>query len=92
MFAYSLHIGEKTWTSRTRKYGTTGDRFEAFGAVFELIEITKLRLGMVVHHYREEGCDSKEHFVEVWRQIHPREGFDPDQEVWVHKFHRVLGA
>jgi len=40
-------------------------------------------------YYLEEGCKTSSDFVEVWKQIHPRKGFQPSQMVWVHVFKRV---
>jgi len=81
--------GTKTMTSRTRKYSKTGDTFEAFGAAFRILYIIEMQLEEVVEHWYEEGCRSKEEFVNVWNRIHPLKGYDPEQWVWVHFFEKV---
>jgi len=81
--------GSKTWTSRTKKYGESNDTFEVFGQEFILEKVFKMNLGEVAsYHYKEEGCRSREQFIKIWRKIHPRKGFDPTQEVWVHQFRK----
>jgi len=91
-FEDALLSGSKTWTSRTRKYGEVGDIFEAFGATFIIERVFRENLGFIAsYHYREEGCDSRQEFINVWRKIHWRKGFDPRQEVWVHHFTKVEG-
>lgn len=80
---------EKTWTSRTRKYGAPGAHFFVAGHKFEILVIRRMLLGEVADHWKEEGCSSREDFVEVWCQIHPGRGFQLDWKVWVHIFRRV---
>ena len=81
--------GVKVWTSRTKKYGEAGDRFEAFGEVYEIVVVVKKPLAFVAKNWSEEGCSSRDDFVEVWQEIHPRKGFVPDWEVWVHIFKKL---
>lgn len=82
--------GQKTWTSRTRRMGNIGDTFDAFGATFEIVEVSTMTLKQIADNYfREEGCRSVQDFVEVWRAIHPRKGSVPSQRVYVHVFRRI---
>ena len=82
--------GKKIYTTRTKKYGKPGDTFEAFGALFELKSILRPYLGSVAKAYfKGEGCGKPIEFVEIWRQLHPRKGFDPLQIVYLHIFERV---
>jgi hypothetical protein len=87
MFRKPMLTGVKTWTSRTKKYGEAGDTFEAFGRTFRIDDVFKNRLGNVASlYYDREGVGSKQEFVELWKKIHPRKGFEPGQLVWVHQF------
>jgi len=81
--------GTKIFTSRTKRCGQNGDVFEAFGHEFEIVDTSYVRLETVSDFWEEEGCESKEDFIEVWKQIHPRKGFVPEQRVFVHQFRRM---
>lgn len=77
--------GLKTCTSRNKRYGGEGDTFRIFGGKFEIYFIEKKRLDAVaLYHYKQEGFDTSQDFVRFWRKLHPRKGFIPNQEVWVH--------
>jgi uncharacterized protein YqfB (UPF0267 family) len=89
-FRESMLNSIKTLTSRTKRMGKEGDTFEAFGATFQLTDVRRITLFYVANHaYRQEGMQSKEEFIEVWKQIHPRKGYDPNQLVWVHQFKKI---
>ena len=82
--------GWKTCTSRTRKYGAPGDTFDAFGVTFEIIDVEQAELIYVaVGLHKKEGCSTPWEFKEVWKELHPRKGWDDSQKVWVHLFRRV---
>lgn len=83
--------GEKTMTSRTKRYGNMGDTFKIFGVTFQLTKQPwKMYLGVVAYlFYTKEGLDSEDEFIAVWNEIHPRKGFDPEQQVWAHTFKRI---
>lgn len=82
--------GEKTWTSRTKRYGDIGDVFEVFEQKFEIVGILKLPLSEVVDlHYEEEGFPNKIGLILLWVRLHPRKGYVPSQKVWVHVFKKV---
>lgn len=90
-FREAMLDGTKTWTSRTKRYGKKDDVFPAFGCDF-LIEKDPFEMMLeeiASFHYKEEGCSSRDEFIAVWRKIHPRKGFVPDQIVWVHQFRRL---
>jgi len=81
--------GEKTWTSRTKIRGIPNDIFEIFGATFKITRLEKMPLSEVLYNWQKEGCESREDFIQIWKEIHPRKGFDPHQKVYVHKFKRI---
>ena len=79
--------GKKSATSRTKRYGSPGDYFEAFGRVFILTNVYRIRLASVAYyHYLEEGCNSDFHFRKIWERLHPRKGYCPEQKVYIHIF------
>ena len=81
--------GIKTCTSRTKKYGSIGDYFKQFGAIFEITNIIKLPLSYIADIlYIKEGCDSPEEFKKIWIKLHPRKGWVPNQEVFAHLFRK----
>ena len=88
-FKMGLLTGAKTCTARTKTMGQPGDTFMAFGATFELLSVEEVRLYEVASLWKEEGCASEEHFKEVWRDIHPRVGYDEYQIVKLHRFRKV---
>ena len=80
----------KVCTSRVKQYGKVGDTFNWAGGVFEIVKIEKVKLSVVRDKYwKKEGCDSPEHFVKIWGNIHHKKGFVPDQIVWLHHFKKV---
>ena len=79
--------GRKTCTSRRKRY--KGSAFDAFGLQFVIVSVELLPLSIVAEHlWAKEGCDSPEDFRAVWVKLHPRKGWQPDQEVFVHHFRR----
>jgi len=90
-FKDAIITGRKTATSRTTKYGSPGDEFEAFGYVFVIERHRRLRIEFVANQlYAVEGFDSPLEVLKEWRSIHTVEGFDPEQRVWVHWFRRKV--
>lgn len=79
----------KTMTSRTKIYGGKGDWFPAFGEMFRLDDVVAQPFKIITLQWKAEGCSSKEDFLGVWKQIHPRHEPDPDELFFVHQFHRV---
>ena len=89
--AFQILAGRKTCTSRNKRYGNPGDTFnvrdETEETVCELTEVKKEKLQTVAYeYYRAEGFNSVEGFVDKWNEIHPRKGYQPLQEVWLHIF------
>lgn len=89
-FHADLLAGQKTMTSRSKRYGQMGDRFTLAGATFELLTVEKLRLGEVASNYfKEEGFQDPAGFIAIWNKIHPRKTFWSETPVWVHRFRRI---
>ena len=89
-FKMPMQNGIKVCTSRTRRMGEPGDRFSAFARWFELTAVTLVTVGYVTLLWKEEGCLSEVHFIDIWKSIHPGVGYDPDQSVFLHRFTQVL--
>lgn len=91
-FKEPMLSGAKTCTSRTKKKGEPGDTFDAFGATFLINYVDRVRLDYVARLcWKQEGATSMENFVEIWKHIHPRKGYDPDQWVYLHGFEVTSG-
>jgi len=91
-FERALKNGRKFMTSRTRKFGESGDHFIAFGQEFRIVSVYKMPLAEVADlYYGPEGFVSGNEFIECWNQIHSRKPFNRDvpQTVWVHQFTKV---
>ncbi len=83
---------QKTCTSRTKRYGNMGDTFDAFGFTFELTNVFRASLGSVAQLlFYEEGFLDPKAFVICWKEIHPRKGYNPNQEVYIHSFKLLSG-
>jgi hypothetical protein len=80
---------QKTMTSRTKIYGAAGNMFYAFGELFRIDEVQCQPFNVIVAQWQAEGCSSKEDFLTVWKQIHPRHTPDAMELFFVHRFHRV---
>lgn len=78
---------EKYATSRNKKYGEVGDWFIVDDIDYTLDIVIQLPLWFVAKElFISEGADAPEEFVEVWKRIHPRKGYVPNQIVWYHHF------
>ncbi len=81
--------GNKSATSRNVKYGEPGDTFLVWGTEFVLINVTPQYLNTVAEaRYREEGFDSPGAFIQVWKELHPVNGWEPHKRIWFHEFKR----
>lgn len=88
-FENPMLSGDKIWTARFKQMGEVGDTFRAFGSLFKIVAIGRIKLGMVAKFYKKEGCESRKQFIERWNNIHPVRKFDPKLEVFVHEFRRL---
>jgi len=90
MFREPMLRGDKIMTTRSRKFGNKGDIFDKFGATFEITLVKKLPVGLVANEfYDAEGFDTKEDFIKIWEKIHPKVGYQPERDYFVHLFKRV---
>lgn len=92
---WRLLLGVKTATTRTKTYGSPGDWFEVdFSQIgldvtktYRLVDIKFVPLlEIVTRWYKEEGCLTPEEFIDIWNEIHPKRGYDPEQNVNLHLF------
>jgi hypothetical protein len=88
-FKEVLLSDQKVCTARTKRMGAAGDRFQAFGSWFALRSVEDVALWEVALLWKEEGCTSQEHFIEIWKSIHPKTGYSEAQRVYLHRFQRV---
>ena len=86
MFEEPMRTGVKTCTSRSKIMGQPGDRFRAFGKWFEIVSVEDVALCEVAALWKEEGCESREDFIEVWNSIHPVKKYSDYQRVYLHRF------
>lgn len=86
-FKDRLLSGQKTCTSRTRKYADKGDKFKVFGEYFEITNIVHYSLGFVARNlFEEEGFNSPQEFINCWVKLHPHKKWVEEQGVVVHFF------
>lgn len=84
--------GTKTQTSRrSKKNIERGDviyaNFAHMSIGIRVCDVYKKRLGdFDEDDALREGCSSLLDFQEVWRRIHYRDGWNPNQNVWVIRF------
>jgi hypothetical protein len=92
-FEPAILSGEKDWTTRSKPYGSRGDRVLIFGHEFELRHVLLVPLAFVAEvGYAHEGFESPEGFIECWCDIHPVKGYKPDEKHYLHVFRRVVDA
>jgi len=89
-FKQDMRDGKKTFTTRTKRYGYPGDWFIAFGMYFVLTRVGKTHLKIVAEcHYHQEGFESPRGFIEIWEELHPKMGYQPHRDVFLHEFERA---
>jgi len=82
--------GRKTATSRNQKYGDVGDIFRIRDGEFELIKVSRYTLEFVAKSkYRDEGFNSPEEFINIWKEIHYKLGWTPEKLIWFHEYRRM---
>jgi hypothetical protein len=82
--------GIKTMTSRYKRYGRPGDYYVVDDEKYILVEQYQIKLELVkLMYWQNEGAESPEEFEKIWKEIHPRRGFRPDDWVWAHEFEKI---
>lgn len=83
----------KESTCRTYRMGKHGDFFTVGITQFVLEDVLSCKLWIVAEQFfKEEGCKSKEEFIQVWESLHPHAGYQPNQNVYLHFFKEVVQA
>lgn len=86
-FKERMLSGQKTATTRSKKYGDSGDTFKIFGAEFRIIKTLKMPLSAIAYaFYKQEGFETRQGFVNIWNRLHPRRGYQPDDKKFIHFF------
>jgi hypothetical protein len=89
-FKEKILFEDASCTSRIERHGIAKDTFSQWGIKFMLTKVTALSLGYVIENlYRQEGFFSPVDFIAYWKKLHPREGYNPHQIVFVHFFKRM---
>lgn len=85
-FKEVLLSGRKICTVRSKRLGAGGDRFQAFGAWFEIVRVGDVALWEVKNRWKDAGFNSPEHFVEIWNSSHPKVKYADYNRVYLHEF------
>lgn len=81
----------KVCTSRNKKYGKAGDYFLLGDNMYFLTVVTRFTLEQVAtNFYKDEGFESKEELIALWKKLHLIVGYVPTKKVWVHWFKRMV--
>ncbi|MEE9384082.1 MAG: hypothetical protein V3V08_11785 [Nannocystaceae bacterium] len=79
--------GRKTEQRRNGVYAYPGETFELEGHRFEMVSLTRERLGdMGEEGAVAEGYESLAAYRELILRMHKGMDWDPDHLVWVHRF------
>jgi hypothetical protein len=82
--------GEKTEQRRDGVYGYPGEVFELEGEQFEMLELSRERLGdMTLETAQAEGYESLDAYKDLILRMHRGMEWDEEHLVWVHRFRRV---
>lgn len=91
-FRYVMLSGQKTATTRKKRYGNPGDHFFAFGHEFIVDCVGQCVLSYVADYFFWiEGFPDTQSFEDFWALIHPYHGYRPDDMVFLHRFHMIEG-
>lgn len=89
-FIIEIASGRKTKTTRSKRYGKSGDKFYVAGRKItcKILDTQKIPLKEVVEKYwRDEGFSSKEEMIGFWLTIHRK--YEPEKKFWLHTFRRI---
>jgi hypothetical protein len=82
--------GTRLVTTRPQPVGEAGGRFIAFSQEFTVVEVTQLPLGLVASVlHRAEGFETRDAFIEYWRQLYPDTEYRSDRVVYFHVFRKT---
>ncbi len=82
--------GYKCCTTRSKRYGNPGDRFQLEGQTYRILDIKKHTLIHISSQlYRLEGFVSEDEFIAFWKHLH-RGNYNPWIQYNVHFFARVM--
>jgi len=52
-----------------------------------LLSAEKMRIGIIARNYHQrEGFETPRGFIDIWNQIHPRSGYEPNRFAVLHTF------
>lgn len=89
-FKDKMLSGIKCCTWRTKRYGSVGDTFEAFGQIFVLKAVHEAPMGVVPFHWVSEGFDSEREAIDFMIRLRPKTGYDEDYPGWHHWFEKEM--
>ena len=90
IFRDQMLSGLITQITRMKCYGKPGDRFSAFGVEFELLDVYPCALRLIaLERYQREGLEGVCSFEKFWAEM-ARRGCKKGDQVWVHKFNKVI--
>lgn len=85
--------GKKNKTTRYNIYNVIQDMFyfqdddeseTMWEVVFTVGEIKQCRLSEAVEFWKDEGFDSKEDMIDLWKKLHPGRGYRATDAVYIH--------
>ncbi len=88
-FLISLSSGNKTMTTRSKRYGTLGDIFSIRKNInFMIMGVFRVELKTIKRKwYRQEGFRTPKEFKDFWLTIHRK--WQPDKKFYLHTFKRI---
>jgi hypothetical protein len=87
-----MESGNKTATTRRKRYGQPGDQFIVNNIRYEIISVKRVTLQTVKNEcWKMEGCNNPKHFEKIWIDLHHRLKFVPHMKVWLHTFRKLGG-
>lgn len=90
--------GNKTCTTRTKRYGKPGDHFginayensRNLQVIFKLTSVQAHQLGYVATNFwKQEGFENIAGFITLWCKLHPSAHWQPLRQVYIHFFELV---
>lgn len=86
-FEIPMLTGVKEATTRKRPFAQPADWFVAFGKTFVIDRVTPVYLYRVAQKsYHIEGFTSERDFIDFWKFLYPKTGYQPNLVVYFHRF------